>query len=71
MSPAELKQINAEFRKSDDSSLWPIRGRFSVANRAIKQAYQFRADYGPMSVEEYKALLEQLASEIVNNPANW
>jgi len=71
MSPNELRAINRQHRLHDDSNLWPIRGRFSVANRAIRQAYLFMRDYGNMTGDEYTTLLDSLESEIVNNPRNW
>lgn len=71
MTLTELRAINREFRAKDDSYKWPIRGRFSVAERAIRQAGRYRADYGAMTVEEYRALLETLESQIVNDPRNW
>lgn len=71
MDNKTLRRINREFRQSDDSSLWPINGRFSVADRAIRRAYEFRREYGAMSAEEYRALLDSIASDIVNNPSNF
>jgi len=72
MKLSELKAANKKFRENDDSSLWPIRGRFSVAERTIKKARWHRSETGEdLDVSQYEALLDSIASEIVNNPRNW
>ena len=70
MNRQDVIRINRQHRANDDSDKWPIEGRFSVVERAIRQGAQFRRDYGPISPEEYSALLDQLESEIVNSPDN-
>ncbi len=67
----ELRNVNKQFRASDDSSLWPICGRFSVAERAIRRARELMRANGPFSsAYEYRAVLDGFASQIVNDPKN-
>jgi hypothetical protein len=64
---ANIRAINKEFRMQDTSNLWPIRGRFNVTERAIRQARkQDCKGYGL----EYANLLDKLISDIVNDPKN-
>ncbi len=68
----EIRRINREFREKDDSSLWPINGAFSVAERAIRKARELARHSGGFNSDyEYQLCLESIASEIVNNPKNW
>jgi hypothetical protein len=62
--------INKLFRKQDDSSLWPIRGKFDVTERAIRHALKFESQSGAMSPLEYAMFLESDTSTIVNDPKN-
>ena len=71
MTRQQLIEINREFRRKDESAKWPIRGRFNVTERAIRQARRFRQDYGDLHADEYSALLDQLISTIVNDPRNF
>lgn len=68
----EKREINKEFREKDDSDLWPICGRFSVAERAIRKARDFvRLSGGDFeSALEYRYFLEGQASAIVNEASN-
>lgn len=69
---AEIVAVNREFRQNDQSHLWPIRNKFSVAERAIRQARSYLSEgVGCDSVEEYRALLDDLESSIVNDERNW
>lgn len=64
-----IRQINAYFRKNDDSHLWPIRGRFNATERAIRCIRRLRRD--GLCVEPglvYYLTLEREISEIVNDP---
>lgn len=73
-STKEIRAVNKKFRAADDSSLWPIRGAFSVAERAINRVRRLQRLSGGCyyeCVESYKGALEQAASEIVNNNNNW
>lgn len=63
--------VNSEFRRQDDSSKWPIFGRFNVTDRAIRHARKHEDGRGKMSLYEYALFLEQDMSRIVNNPNNW
>lgn len=64
--------INRLFRDQDDSHLWPIRGRFSVTERAIKHAQWFNRETGlDMAGLEYALFLEEEGSRIVNDERNW
>jgi len=72
LTRAELIKVNKEYRSKDESHLWPIRGRFNVTNRAIRQAYVLRCSIGEHGSElEYRLTLEDLISRIVNNSKNW
>lgn len=63
--------INKEFRRQDDSDLWPINSRFNVTERAIRHARKFERDSGVMFSYEYALFLEQETSRIVNDNNNW
>lgn len=72
ISMSDKRRINNEFRKKDDSNLWPICGRFSVAERAIRRARKLAQANGEFSsAYEYQMVLENICSEIVNNSDNW
>ena len=62
-----IRQINAWFRKHDESRLWPVCGRFNVTERAIRRLRRQRRE--GMCVYpglEYYLSLEREISEIVN-----
>lgn len=62
-----VRQINAYFRKHDDSHLWPICGRFNATERAIRRLRRMGlAGNGGL---EYYLTLEREVSEIVNAAA--
>lgn len=62
-----VRQINAYFRKHDDSHLWPICGRFNATERAIRRIRRYRRDGMEVcSGLEYYLSLEREISEIVN-----
>ena len=64
---ASKRAINKEFRKRDDSNLWPINGRFSATERAIRRLRRFQAESGlPIDGQEYVLALEAEISRIVN-----
>lgn len=62
-----IRQINAYFRKNDESRLWPICGRFNVTERAIRRIRRLRQQglcvYPGL---EYYLTLEREISDIVN-----
>lgn len=60
------RQINKMFRLQDDSSLWPINGRFNVTERAIRKARWFESQTDIMGPLEYALFLEEEMSRIVN-----
>lgn len=60
----DIRKANKELRLKDDSHLWPIRGRFNATNRAIRQFR--RRGYDVSSVYEYKEVINNLISTIVN-----
>jgi len=72
VSEMSIRQINAYFRKNDESHLWPIRGRFNVTERAIRKLRKLRHD-GLCVNEglEYYLTLENMIGEIVNDERNW
>lgn len=62
-----VRQINAYFRKHDDSHLFPICGRFNATERAIRRIRRYRRDGMEVcSGLEYYLTLEREISEIVN-----
>lgn len=62
-----VRQINAYFRKHDDSHLWPVCGRFNATERAIRRIRRYRRDGMEVcSGLEYYLTLEREISEIVN-----
>jgi hypothetical protein len=63
--------INRMFRAQDDSDKWPISGKFSVTERAIRHANKFERDSDVMSPLEYALFLEEDMSRIVNDSKNW
>lgn len=65
------REINRIFRAQDDSSLWPIRGRFDVTERAIRRANKIERANGAMSPLEYAYSLEAETGRIVNDERNW
>lgn len=72
LTKEEIIAVNREMRQNDESHLWPICGKFSVAERSIRQARNYlREGVGCDSAEEYRALLDDLESAIVNDESNW
>ena len=64
-----IRQINAFFRKNDESRLYPVLGRFNATERAIRRIRRYRR----MGMEvnsgyEYYLTLQREISEIVNDP---
>lgn len=62
-----IREVNKHFRKIDESHLFPIRDKFNVTERAIRQARKFKI----VDPYEYYLTLENIMSQIVNNPKNW
>lgn len=61
----EIRKANKELRLKDDSHLWPICGRFNATEKAIRQFR--RRGYEANSVYEYKEVINNLISIIVNS----
>jgi len=69
---ANIAAINKMFRHQDESRLFPIRGRFNVTERAIRQAQKFQRESGQVMFGlEYAYLLDEIIGQIVNNENNW
>jgi len=64
---SNIRAINKIYRAQDESHLWPIRGRFSATERAIRKARKFKILGGL----EYCYTLENIIGNIVNDPKNW
>lgn len=61
------RQINARFRQSDTSHLWPVSGRFNATERAIRKAQKWQREAGVfLEGAEYAMFLESEISAIVN-----
>lgn len=58
-----VKQINALFRKNDESHLWPVCGRFDATDRAIRRLSRLGLEY----FDDYAAALDSEISQIVND----
>jgi len=65
---ANIRAINKLYRQQDESHLWPISGRFNVTERTIRKARAFQRDAGAVYGIEYCYLLENIMSNIVNDP---
>ena len=65
------REINRLFRRQDDSGLWPINGRFSVIDRAIRRLNKVERANGTLSPLEYALGIEGEESQIVNDERNW
>ena len=72
ISRIDIIFANAELRRKDESHLWPARGRYNVTNRAIRRVRALIRDGLVVeNVESYKAIVESVISEIVNDSRNW
>lgn len=58
------RQINAYFRKNDESHKWPICGRFNATERAIRRVRRY--GFGVYGGLEYYLAVEHELIEIVN-----
>lgn len=62
-----IRQINAVFRKNDESSLWPICGRFNATERAIRRLRRMRRSGLEVNAGyEYWLALDREISRVVN-----
>lgn len=66
-----MRKINRVFRNCDESSKWPVRGRFNATNRAIARLAAQRRNGNYMVTEgyEYAMALDREISLIVNDPS--
>lgn len=63
---ANIRAINALYRAQDESSLYPINGRFTATERAIRRVRKFQQASGTIYGLEYCYALEGEISRIVN-----
>ena len=68
---AQLRKVNAEFRASDQSHLAPINNRFNVTELAIRQCAELRKEVECSGPYEYRMMLGQTISNILNSPSSW
>ena len=62
-----IRQVNKLFRQNDESSLWPVNGRFNATERAIRRLRRNVLPHtGPTGGSEYAQMLDNEISEIVN-----
>lgn len=62
-----IRQINALFRRHDESHLWPICGRFNVTERAIRRLRKVLRCTGETGGFEYALMLDEEIGIIVNH----
>lgn len=66
---AGYSRVRALFRKQDESHLFPVRGRFNVTERAIRQLDRAMRDGLILDITEYAYALDDRISAIVNHPS--
>lgn len=66
-----IREINALFRKNDESHLWPILNRFNATERAIRRIRKITRNNGTTGGYEYALMLDEEISKIVNDERNW
>ena len=62
-----IRQINALFRRHDESHLWPVCGRFNVTERAIRRLRKALRCNGETGGFEYALMLDEEIGIIVNH----
>jgi hypothetical protein len=71
LTRSDIAKINRKHLHEDESHKFPIRERFNVARRAIRQAYLLRRQgLEVRTAQEYASLLDFLECQIVNDPQN-
>lgn len=61
------RQINARFRQTDTSHLWPVSGKFNATERAIRKVRRRSAKAQiPLEGLEYALTLERELERIIN-----
>jgi len=68
---AQIARINNKHRTNDKQLKASIQAKFSVVERAIKQAYYIRQNLDLTTEADYDSLLSELEMAIVSNPTNW
>ena len=63
---ANRAAINRAFRAADESHLWPVNGRFSATERAIRAVQRYMREADTLSGLEYAYALDAELSRIVN-----
>jgi hypothetical protein len=74
LTRAQIREVNRTHRavSKTESRLWPIRGRFDVAERAIQTVRRLRAaGLEIYDAEDYDNTLTHFESIIVNDSRNW
>ncbi len=67
VSDMSIREINALFRKHDESHKWPVRGRFNVTERAIRRVrHNILRHIGSTGGCEYACILDAEIEHIVN-----
>ena len=61
-----IRQINALFRKHDESHLWPVCSQFNVTERAIRRLRKVMQCNGSTGGFEYALMLDGEIGRIVN-----
>ena len=59
-------RANRAFRAADESHLWPVNGRFSATERAIRAVQRYMREADTLSGLEYAYALKGALSRIVN-----
>lgn len=69
MADWSMRKIHRVFRNCDDSSKWPINGKFNATERAIRRLAKQRAGH-EMVIDgyEYAMILDHEITMIVNDP---
>ena len=68
VSDMRVAEVNRLFRQHDESSKWPVRGRFNVTERAIRRArLNILRHIGSTGGCEYAAILDAEIGQIVNS----
>jgi hypothetical protein len=68
VSDLSVRQINALFRQNDESSKWPIQGRFNLTERAIRRVRRnILRHIGSTGGCEYACILDAEIEHIVNS----
>ncbi len=68
VSDMRVAEVNRLFREHDESSKWPIQGRFNVTERAIRRVrHNILRHIGSTGGCEYACILDAEIEQIVNS----